>query len=1027
MAADKISDLIDDKLFDDFQKLNQQLDDNTAKFLAAIDAANKYNSELSKAGNLAEFAKASQQAQDALVNLNAAEQNLIPSQQAVNKSLQDIIAATKARAAADTDAAKVLQQVGGSLDANIKLLVQQKQQLADVTAAQKELSKQGSFSAQSQAQLTAKQAELTRQSLELKGAISANSLVIRQQIKDQQSATSSNDQLTARLNLLRKAYNSLSVEEQQNAQIGGVLLKNIEDLSAKTTKANEAQGKYNDSVGNYENAIKRAISAYVPFGNQIVKSIDLTKSATKETDGNTSALGALAGEFGAFTIGAFAVAMASASYYLSQFKGTANETQKFLAGLKTNFAKFGEGIVETFKDPKQAFLDLTRRAALPGFGLSGNAQEGSDIEQAKITAQNLREITSQQVADLQAQADQYRAQAKNVGLSTQQKLDYIKKAQDIETQVVNKQKENADKQIDIAIQVSRKFGSINKDDVKALKDGNIQKANELANSNKITAEGYNLYVAALSDRTQALNAANMKLIRQQNDEARIEKKGQKEMAQDALFELQKKLEGEKLTAKLILDDDKQSYDARYAALKIYYARSRDLIENERTTVNSTPGISNAKVRGNNQDAKNKLMQLKDEELKTNKSLQEKLNKDAEDNYKQQLEALKGLERQKLEEIQNATAARLQESDNNRLEEETALNNQYNKDEIGYEEYQRQLTKIADKYALERLNIALDGAKKTLITDSAQLAVGAGDPKKAEADAAKVVSLEHQVSNEISKIKVKDAKTDEQRREYKKQQLLDDFNNTLQLAQQFSELYVQNVENRLKRQSDLLDEQTQLEKDQVTNSVGTQTDKNRRLMAIDLQAAAQKKELQNEENKAKHKAAVVEKAANLASGAANIALSILKTGEELGYPAAIPFQVLAGTVGAAQLALIAAQPIPAYEKGTEFAKGGLSIWGEKGRELGITPDGRMIMSPDKATMANIPRGTRIFTAAETARIMARPELNAAINNHQTVDNSEVVTALREVNTSVRLLNVQQRARGVRQNGNWNTYLQRNGLN
>ena len=51
-------------------------------------------------------------------------------------------------------------------------------------------------------------------------------------------------------------------------------------------------------------------------------------------------------------------------------------------------------------------------------------------------------------------------------------------------------------------------------------------------------------------------------------------------------------------------------------------------------------------------------------------------------------------------------------------------------------------------------------------------------------------------------------------------------------------------------------------------------------------------------------------------AVDTATSIIKTGAQLGYPAAIPFQVAAGIIGAIQLAAVAAKPLP------KFAQGGL---------------------------------------------------------------------------------------------------------
>jgi hypothetical protein len=67
---------------------------------------------------------------------------------------------------------------------------------------------------------------------------------------------------------------------------------------------------------------------------------------------------------------------------------------------------------------------------------------------------------------------------------------------------------------------------------------------------------------------------------------------------------------------------------------------------------------------------------------------------------------------------------------------------------------------------------------------------------------------------------------------------------------------------------------------------------------------------------KTKQARRDKALALFNIAVDTATSIIKTGAQLGYPAAIPFQVAAGIIGAIQLAVVAAKPLP------KFAQGGL---------------------------------------------------------------------------------------------------------
>ena len=88
---------------------------------------------------------------------------------------------------------------------------------------------------------------------------------------------------------------------------------------------------------------------------------------------------------------------------------------------------------------------------------------------------------------------------------------------------------------------------------------------------------------------------------------------------------------------------------------------------------------------------------------------------------------------------------------------------------------------------------------------------------------------------------------------------------------------------------------------------------------------------------KTKQAKQEKAISLFNIAVDTATSIVKTGAQLGYPAAIPFQVAAGIIGAIQLAAVAAKPIPKFEKGGLIggklhSQGGTMIEAEQGEYM-----------------------------------------------------------------------------------------------
>lgn len=94
-----------------------------------------------------------------------------------------------------------------------------------------------------------------------------------------------------------------------------------------------------------------------------------------------------------------------------------------------------------------------------------------------------------------------------------------------------------------------------------------------------------------------------------------------------------------------------------------------------------------------------------------------------------------------------------------------------------------------------------------------------------------------------------------------------------------------------------------------------------------------------------------------------------------------------TLGAAQLAIAIATPIPAFAKGTDSAPGGIAIVGEKGREIVQEPSGKTYLTGNKAELRDIPEGSKILTNSITERILRQSGINEELYN--TDQNVEVL--------------------------------------
>jgi hypothetical protein len=99
----------------------------------------------------------------------------------------------------------------------------------------------------------------------------------------------------------------------------------------------------------------------------------------------------------------------------------------------------------------------------------------------------------------------------------------------------------------------------------------------------------------------------------------------------------------------------------------------------------------------------------------------------------------------------------------------------------------------------------------------------------------------------------------------------------------------------------------LEQEAINKSLESEADKQRKLDALRLRTSRQIAAENTKQAKS-------ERALNVFKAVIDTAASITKTGAQLGYPAAIPFQVAAGVIGATQIAAILAQPLPKFKKG-----------------------------------------------------------------------------------------------------------------
>ena len=130
--------------------------------------------------------------------------------------------------------------------------------------------------------------------------------------------------------------------------------------------------------------------------------------------------------------------------------------------------------------------------------------------------------------------------------------------------------------------------------------------------------------------------------------------------------------------------------------------------------------------------------------------------------------------------------------------------------------------------------------------------------------------------------------------------------------------------------------------------------------IERQYEEKRKQIARREAKAKKQQAIM----NIAIDTAQ---AIIGLWVNPGFPAAIPLSVAVGALGAAQIAMVSAQQIPEYWKGTDNAEGGLAWTQERGREIITDSQGRIKSTgSDKgAELTMLSKGDKVFTAEKSA--------------------------------------------------------------
>lgn len=258
----KITDLVDQEAIDRLRELDSEL----AKVLetykrVAQDIAKGLNINVSCIGDidkleqiLAVKGKEAAQVQQQLTNVIGEQQKVIANTtNIISRQLMEQEKVNKTQRDAYTETEKVknlLAQVNGTYENNVKSLLRVNEAIAQNKKQQDDLKKQLEYGRISMDQYNEALLRLTIKERELKQEKSSLTTLLKNEERENQAVAGSYNQLSQQLELLKKAYKSMTQEEKQSP-LGKEMEGAIQNLDAHLKDLAADMGEFQRNTGNY--------------------------------------------------------------------------------------------------------------------------------------------------------------------------------------------------------------------------------------------------------------------------------------------------------------------------------------------------------------------------------------------------------------------------------------------------------------------------------------------------------------------------------------------------------------------------------------------------------------------------------------------------------------------------------------------------------------------------------------------------------------------------------------------------------
>jgi hypothetical protein len=870
-----------------------------------------------------------------------------------------------------------LEKLTGTINENEQLQRLYKNELADISSELKLLEKTTSTADKATADYKNKVNNLISAENNLKKESRELAATIKQQAIEQNSASGSLVQLKARLALATTEYEKMSVTVKESPV--GIAIKNeVVGLTKEISKQEQEIGKFQRNVGNYTNKtltfFKGAYSGLRTFAN-LIPGLGL------------STLFLLIGQQASAAFAIFKKEISDAEKAKKRLNEVNKETVEGYIKEKTSL----EGIIARTKD-----VNTTNEEKKEIIKEVNKAYKDNGIELKTIA--DLEKFANETAPDL---IEAFRLKAKAAaayGLA-------IKSATaELELQQYQEKKGKqgggvfnvVGGAIDNALEKAKNEARKAKEDFLKIQDEALKGLSALEKKNK--------FDITLGDKKTGSNKSGkgadpLDLIYKNNQERlKAERDYQKQLLQDQIN-----------AANIIANNEEASYDERKKALEDYYDYSLALIiKNQGGELAEIREQRKEEIRNAQKDIKDKkqlknvLLSIEAEYQIKKKLILAKNNSDIikldEESGKKQIAVYKYVldelkkEKEKADKEYARNIGAINEIDTGAVEnaynrELALLDQKLAKKLISEKEYNKKKLLLELNKNIALLKLEIEYAKKIIEVEEAKAAASGNteDIQRVALAKQKLFDLETKLIAAVAAFQIKKGKETEDNFVDRFTKIAEIAQGVLDIVGLFTNIAANREREIIQEQIDDLERKKQKEIEVAQQSIANADERAKAIDRIEKVAAARREALEQKQREADTRRARFEKAANIAAIVLKTSLAVITALAEGDPLTKIPRALAAGAIGAAQLAIAIATPLPKYAKGKNAADRyeGFAMMGEAGREMRVDKNGQISLY-DKPTIDYVSKDTIIYPNKTTEDILAANNLkNANAGNRNTI--------------------------------------------